>query len=50
MLFDDLIENLTDTFLCPILTGKMKMSLANIGFSVERGELNEKEGNYLLEE
>jgi len=28
----------------------MEMSLANIGFSVERGELNAKEVNYLLEE
>ena len=30
-------------------TKKLEMSLANIGFSVERGESIAKEGNYTLE-
>ncbi len=31
------------------LAKKLEMSLANIGFSVERGESIAKEGNYSLE-
>ena len=32
------------------LAKKLEMSLAGVGFSVERGELIAKEGNYLLQE